>query len=66
MFKAQNYIVDTEKGALSEQELIDRLVKGNYSALGIRSKTKVTAKVIDSVKSVSTFSVNMSRSLPQC
>lgn len=53
MFIAQGYQVDTEKGALGEEELISRLVKGNYSAVGIRSKTKVTAKVIESVKNVS-------------
>ena len=53
MLKAQGYEVDTEKTALGEEELIQRLNKGSYSALGIRSKTKVTAKVIDSVKSVS-------------
>lgn len=53
MLKAQGYEVDTEKSALGEEELIQRLNKGSYSALGIRSKTKVTAKVIDSVKSVS-------------
>lgn len=53
MFRAQGYEVETEKGALGEDELIQRLVKGGYSALGIRSKTKVTAKVIDSVKNVS-------------
>lgn len=52
MFKAQGYQVDAEKGALGEEELIKRLVDGNYSALGIRSKTKVTAKVIESVKNV--------------
>lgn len=49
MFRAQGYEVDTEKGALGEEELIQRLVKGGYSAVGIRSKTKVTAKVIESV-----------------
>lgn len=53
MFRAQGYEVDTEKGALGEEELIQRLVKGGYSAVGIRSKTKVTAKVIESVKNVS-------------
>ena len=55
MLRAQGYEVDTEKSALGEEELIQRLNKGSYSALGIRSKTKVTAKVIDSVKSVSSI-----------
>ena len=57
MFRAQGYAVDTEKIALGEDDLIRRLVSGNYSALGIRSKTKVTAKVIESVKNVSASSV---------
>lgn len=52
MFRAQGYIVETEKSALGEDELIKRLIAGNYSALGIRSKTKVTSKVIESVKNV--------------
>jgi len=52
MLREQGYVVETEKSALGEQELIDRLVKGGYSALGIRSKTKVTAKVIESVKNL--------------
>ncbi|KAL7006171.1 D-3-phosphoglycerate dehydrogenase 2 [Cystobasidiomycetes sp. EMM_F5] len=52
MFRAQGYIVETEKSALGEDELIKRLIAGNYSALGIRSKTKVTSKVIESVKNL--------------
>lgn len=55
MFRAQGYEVDTEKGALGEEELIQRLVRGGYSAVGIRSKTKVTAKVIESVKNVGIY-----------
>lgn len=55
MFRAQGYQVDTEKGSLAEDELISRLVGGGYSAIGIRSKTKMTAKVIESVKSVSKY-----------
>jgi D-3-phosphoglycerate dehydrogenase len=53
LFRAQGYTIDTEKSALGEDDLIARLNKGGYTAVGIRSKTKVTAKVIDSVKSVS-------------
>ena len=53
MFKSQGYLVETEKAALGEDELIQRLNKGNYSALGIRSKTKITERVIECVKSVS-------------
>lgn len=52
LFRAQGYTVDTEKSALGEDDLIARLNKGAYTALGIRSKTKVTAKVIESVKSL--------------
>lgn len=55
LLKDQNYIVDTEKGSLGEDELIQRLNKGEYQILGIRSKTKVTKKIIDSCPSVSLF-----------
>ncbi|BGP30714.1 D-3-phosphoglycerate dehydrogenase 2 [Rhodotorula toruloides] len=46
MLKAQGFVVEEVKKALGEQELIQRLKEGNFSAIGIRSKTKVTAKVI--------------------
>lgn len=52
MFRQQGYTIETETGALAEADLISRLVKGNFTAVGIRSKTKVTAKVIESVKNV--------------
>jgi len=52
MFRAQGYIIETEKFALGEDELIARVNRGGYSALGIRSKTKVTAKVIESCKNL--------------
>lgn len=52
LLKDQNYVVDTEKGSLGEDELIDRLRKGEYQILGIRSKTKVTKRVIESCPSV--------------
>lgn len=41
----QGFQVDVEKGALSEAQLIEILPK--YQALGIRSKTEITAKVLD-------------------
>ncbi|KAH8835717.1 hypothetical protein DL96DRAFT_1575342 [Flagelloscypha sp. PMI_526] len=44
-FKAQGYHVDHHTKAWSEQELIDNL--GSYHAIGIRSKTKITARVIE-------------------
>ncbi len=42
--EAEGYLVETVRGALDEDELIER-VEG-VSLLGIRSKTKVTAKVL--------------------
>lgn len=46
MLKGQGYIVDEVKKALGEQDLIARLKEGGYTALGIRSKTKITQRVI--------------------
>lgn len=46
MLKGQGYIVDEMKKALGEDDLIKKLKEGGYTALGIRSKTKVTARVI--------------------
>ncbi|CAH7668166.1 D-3-phosphoglycerate dehydrogenase [Phakopsora pachyrhizi] len=42
----QGYVVDQLKTSLSEEDLIERLKSGEYSGLGIRSKTKVTERVI--------------------
>ena len=44
ILRDQGFSVDVEKGALSEAELIKRL--RDYQALGIRSKTEVTANVL--------------------
>ncbi len=44
------FIVESEKTALSEDKLIERL--GGMSALGIRSKTQVSEKVLKAVKSL--------------
>lgn len=52
LLRDQGFHVDTEKGSLGEDELIERLREGKYTALGIRSKTNVTKKVIDSAPSV--------------
>lgn len=40
----QGFEVDVEKGALAEADLIQRLA--SYQAVGIRSKTQITAKVL--------------------
>ena len=45
LFREQGFPVDAVKGALSEEELAAR-IKG-VSILGIRSKTQVTARVLD-------------------
>jgi hypothetical protein len=50
---AQGFHVDIEKGSLGEDELVERLRNGNYQILGIRSKTNVTAKVVEAANSVS-------------
>ncbi|GAA5949874.1 hypothetical protein JCM21900_004235 [Sporobolomyces salmonicolor] len=52
MLKAQGYVVEELKKALGEDELIAKLKEGGFSAVGIRSKTKVTAKVIREVPSL--------------
>lgn len=46
LFQTQGYIVDEIPHALDEDQLIDRLRSCHYSGLGIRSKTKVTERVI--------------------
>ncbi|PWN91115.1 putative 3-phosphoglycerate dehydrogenase [Acaromyces ingoldii] len=43
MLRQQGYQVDFHKGAWSEEELCEKI--HNYHAIGIRSKTKLTAKV---------------------
>ncbi|KAI0053320.1 hypothetical protein FA95DRAFT_726639 [Auriscalpium vulgare] len=43
-FKAQGWQVDHFAKAWSEDELVQKI--GNYHAIGIRSKTKITARVI--------------------
>jgi D-3-phosphoglycerate dehydrogenase / 2-oxoglutarate reductase len=44
LFKAEGYQVETIKGALSEEELSEKIKE--VSILGIRSKTELTAKVL--------------------
>lgn len=53
MLTAQGYEVKEIKSALGEDELIRTLKDGGFQAVGIRSKTKVTARVISEVPGVS-------------
>ena len=53
LLKAQGYHVEEIKKALGEDELINKLKEGQFQAVGIRSKTKVTAKVIKECPQVS-------------
>ncbi|KAH9441721.1 hypothetical protein MJO29_003924 [Puccinia striiformis f. sp. tritici] len=46
LFRAQGYTVEEIKHALDEDQLIDHLKSNHYSGLGIRSKTRVTERVI--------------------
>ncbi|KAI5478156.1 mRNA 3'-end-processing protein RNA14 [Pseudohyphozyma bogoriensis] len=46
MLKDEGYQVEALKTALGEEELINKIKTGGVQALGIRSKTKVTARVI--------------------
>lgn len=48
IMEKEGYQVESLKGALSEDELLK--IIGNFSILGIRSKTKITAKVLEQAK----------------
>jgi D-3-phosphoglycerate dehydrogenase len=52
-FKAQGYQVDHYAKAWSEEELLKKI--GEYHAIGIRSKTKMTEKVLKAATKVSFF-----------
>jgi D-3-phosphoglycerate dehydrogenase len=52
LFLKEGFTVDTLKGALTEDELIQKLP--GYDVLGIRSKTYLTEKVFAAAKSVTT------------
>lgn len=52
MLKAQGYEVVEKKGSIPEDELIETLKAGGFQAVGIRSKTKITARVIAEVPKV--------------
>lgn len=47
--------VEEVKGALGEDEVIAKLKLGNFQAVGIRSKTRITARVIREVPTVRIF-----------
>jgi D-3-phosphoglycerate dehydrogenase len=49
-FRSQAYRVDHYTKALSEDELVEKI--GAYHAIGIRSKTKITERVLKSAKRV--------------
>jgi len=53
MLKAQGWYVEEIKKALGEDELIRKVNEGQFAAVGIRSKTKVTAKVLAECPTVS-------------
>lgn len=50
-FRAQGYHVDHYTKAFSEEELIEKI--GSYHAIGIRSKTKITKRVLAAASKVS-------------
>ena len=48
--ESQSYHVDHHAKAMGEDELIDKI--GSYHVIGIRSKTKITEKVLKSASKV--------------
>lgn len=49
-FRAQGFTVDHSTKAMSEDELVEKI--GQYHAIGIRSKTKITERVIKAASKV--------------
>ena len=49
-FRAQGFHVDHSAKAMSEDELVQKI--GSYHAIGIRSKTKITERVIKAASKV--------------
>jgi D-3-phosphoglycerate dehydrogenase / 2-oxoglutarate reductase len=49
-FQAQGFTVDHSAKAMSEEELVEKI--GQYHAIGIRSKTKITERVIKAASKV--------------
>lgn len=52
-FQAQGFHVDHSTKAMSEDELVQKI--GSYHAIGIRSKTKITERVIKAATKVSSL-----------
>ena len=53
-FRAQGFHVDHHTKAMSEDELVEKI--GQYHAIGIRSKTKITERVIKAASKVCPYS----------
>ena len=51
-FRAQGFHVDHSAKAMSEDELVEKI--GSYHAIGIRSKTKITERVLKAASKAST------------
>ena len=68
IFEQEGYSVETVKGSLSEDELCERIK--DISILGIRSKTQITPKVLDSAKklhAIGTFCIGTNQvNLEEC
>ena len=56
-FEANGWRVDHHTKALNEDDLVQRI--GQYHAIGIRSKTKITEKVIKAASKVCTQRLNL-------
>jgi hypothetical protein len=52
-FRSQGFHVDHNTKAMSEDELVEKI--GSYHAIGIRSKTKITARVLKAASKVRPF-----------
>jgi len=61
-FESQGYQVDWYPKAWSEAELIEKI--GSYHAIGIRSKTKITPKVIKAASKVPSILLHSSQNSP--
>jgi hypothetical protein len=55
-FQAEGYRVDHHTTAMSEDELVQKI--GSYHAIGIRSKTKITERVIKAATKACLFTVS--------
>ena len=52
-FRSQAYHVDHRSKAMSEDELVENI--GAYHAIGIRSKTKITERVLKAASKVTSY-----------